>query len=222
LLLPAGRKTAADKAVSLKHDPIAEFRDSVYRLSAPGPTLLGLPAPAFKGAMASAALDIPGTRKAEIGRLCWVMGQTVALYGVPELLMSVVRSADIGRTPDIRTRAIFPRWACIIEVAFITPRLTEVAIGNLLAAAGVLAGVGDFRQEKGKGNFGQFRLADQTDQELVEVMETGGLAEQKAALANPKCFDLETEGLLSWYESEVLRRGRKPVSAAADLAEAAQ
>jgi len=31
LLLPKGRKTAAEKAQTLKHDPEEEYRNSVYR-----------------------------------------------------------------------------------------------------------------------------------------------------------------------------------------------
>ena len=72
LLLPKGKKTAADRAQSIKHDPIAEFRASVYQRKGDGPTRLIFPAPAFKGAMASAALETPGAKKAQIGRLAWV------------------------------------------------------------------------------------------------------------------------------------------------------
>ena len=31
LLLPKGKKSAAEKATTLKHDPLAEYRASVYR-----------------------------------------------------------------------------------------------------------------------------------------------------------------------------------------------
>src|SRR5579863_7996326 len=60
LLLPKGRKTAADRAATLKHDPISEYRNSVYRYADDAhPTRLCFPAPAFKGAMMTAALDLP-------------------------------------------------------------------------------------------------------------------------------------------------------------------
>ncbi len=42
--------------------------------------------------------------------------------------MSVVRSADIGKTPDIRTRAILPAWAARITVTYVTPKLTANAV----------------------------------------------------------------------------------------------
>src|SRR5215471_5330445 len=86
LLLPSGRKNAAEKAASLKHDPIAEFRSAPYRLADPdAPTILAVPAGGFKKSMQIAALSIPGSSKAEIGRLVFVEGNLVPLYGLPKL-----------------------------------------------------------------------------------------------------------------------------------------
>ena len=66
LLFPPGRKTAADKASSLKHDPVAEFRRSVYYARDPNsPTRIVVKAVAFKAAMMSAAVDMPGASKAQ-------------------------------------------------------------------------------------------------------------------------------------------------------------
>ena len=215
LLLGGQKKTAADKAANLKHNPVEEYRASVYRNKGDDcASRLCLPAPSFKGAMATAALDLPGTKKTEIGRLVWVKGITVDLFGVPELLMSVVRSADINKTPDIRTRAIVPQWACIVTVQFVQPKLTAVAIGNLMAAAGVIAGVGDFRQEKGKGNFGQFYLVDKDDADFKRIVSTGGRKQQDAALERYKCYDDETSELMEFYSAEVIRLGRGKKEAA--------
>lgn len=61
LLMPKGRKNAAEKASSLKHDPMAEFCASPYTdLDDNAPTYLQHLASAFKGAIKSAALDLPG------------------------------------------------------------------------------------------------------------------------------------------------------------------
>ena len=50
LPLPSGRKTAIEKAQSLKHDPLGEFQASVYRHQGDDkPTRLKFPSPAFKG-----------------------------------------------------------------------------------------------------------------------------------------------------------------------------
>jgi hypothetical protein len=216
LLLGGGRKTAADRAANLKHDPVAEYRDSVTRNKGDGcATRLAIPSPSFKGAMMTAALDLPGTKRTEIGRLVWVTGYQVDLYGVPELFMSVVRNSDINHTPDIRTRAIVPRWACMVTVRFVQPKLTGKAIGNLMAAAGIIAGVGDFRQEKGKGSCGQFRTASLDDAEFLDIVAGGGREVQDAALAEFRFHDAETEELMAFYEAEVVRRGREKAVAGA-------
>ena len=210
LLLPAGRRSVAARAASLKHDPYAEFRASVYTLpSAEEPTYLAALAAWFKGAMMTASLDLPGTRKAQIGRLVWVEGERVPLFGIPELFMSTVRSADMNKTPDIRTRCIVPRWALELDITFVVPMLTERSIINLLAAAGMIAGVGDWRNEKGKGTYGQFRLADPDDAAFHEIVADGGRDQQIAAMQSPQFYDLESEEGYAWFEESVTERGRR-------------
>jgi hypothetical protein len=210
LLLPRGRKSTAEKATSLKHDPIREYRDSVYRhKNDEAPTRLKVPAPAFKGVMTTAALRLPGAKKTEIGQLTWVMGEHVDLFGVPKLRMDVVRSADMNKTPDIRTRACVSRWACMVTVNFIQPNLTARTIANLMAGGGLVSGVGDFRQEKGKGSYGQFRLADPDDAELQEIMQSGARQQQDEALEHFLCYDEDTQELLDWYQEEIGNRGRE-------------
>jgi hypothetical protein len=209
LLLPNGRKTAADKAASFKHDPLAEYRNSVYRnIGDDKPTRLCFPAPGFKRAMMTAALDIPGTKKTEIGRLSWVNSYRINVWGIPQLLMSVVRNSDMNHTPDIRTRAILPQWCAQVEVEFVRPKLTVTAVSNLMAAAGVLAGVGDWRQEKGSASHGQFRLVDAKDEDFKRIINEGGLAAQDAALNDPGFYDLESEELYTWFTAEIKRRSR--------------
>jgi len=213
LLLPRGRKNAAAKQATLKHDPVAEYRASPYTIEDDAaPTRLGMPASAFKKLMQTAALDLPGATKAQIGRLCWVEGELVPIYGVPQLFMRIVRSADINRTPDVRTRCIVPHWAAVVTVSFVVPLLTETAIVNLLAAGGVTAGIGDFRPEKGAGNFGQFRLTSPDDPAFAEIVATGDRAAQDAALTAPECYDAETRELLSWFVTEAEARGLATVT----------
>lgn len=205
ILFPSGSKTQAEKQSSLKHDPVAEYQASPYILLE-APTLLALMASAFKGAMATAALDLPGAKKSQIGRLVAIEGDYVPIYGLPRLLMSVVRSADINRTPDIRTRAIVPRWAARLTVHFVMPILRPQDIVNLLSAAGITAGVGDWRQEKGKGSYGSFTVVNDNDPELREIL-CFGRAEQQTAMANPEPYDEETADLLGWWTGEAKRRG---------------
>ena len=210
LLLPKGKKTAADKASSLKHNPIDEFREAPYtNLDPDGPTLIQHLASAFKQGIRSAALDMPGANKTQIGRLTWVEGERVDIYGIPNLFMAVTRSSDMNRTPDVRTRAIVPQWACRITVSFVQPILREQAIVNLLAAAGITQGLGDWRPSKGSGTYGQFELVAEDDPRFVHLITHCGRAAQVSAMDNPEPYNDESERMLDWFKSESSRRGFK-------------
>ena len=209
LLLGGRRKTAIEKATTLKHDPYGEYRASVYRLPEPAPTLIGVMATAIKGAMRSAALDLPGASKAQIGRLTYIHGDYVAVFGRPKLFMAVTRSSDMAKTPDVRTRAILPEWALAIRVEYTQPLIRPQAVANLLAAAGINIGIGDWRAEKGAGNYGQFELSDPDDATYQRIVAEGGRAAQIAALETPEAYDEETLELLSWYDSAIEDRRRK-------------
>lgn len=210
ILLPRGRKTAIEKQSTLKHNPLQEYRDSVYRGKKGGETALAILNTQFKAALCTAALDVPGAKKTQIGRLTSIEGgERIALYGIPQIFCSVVRSADINKTPDIRTRAIVPRWACQVEVTYATPVLNATVISSLFATAGYTMGVGDWRPQKGSGTYGRWRIVDADDPEYLDIVQTGGLDAQLEALESPEHYDEETEELLSWYDAEVLRRGVK-------------
>ena len=117
------------------------------------------PAMALKSAMATAALVVAGIRKTDVQRLVYIPSEFVPIYGVPRVRMDIVRSADINKTPDVRTRAYFREWATEIEIEFVRPVLSTTSIMALLYNAGVVCGIGDFRQEKGKGSYGTFAPA---------------------------------------------------------------
>jgi hypothetical protein len=207
LLMPKGRKSTAEKATTLKHEPMEEYRASVYRRDAAGATRLVFPAVAFKNAAIGAVRHInAGVSMVQMKQLLWVSGDTVDVYGIPQLHMSVTRSADMNRTPDIRTRAILPEWCCLLRIKFVSPNMTDTAVARLLEAGGLLNGVGDFRQEKGKGNYGQFALCDQAD--VADTIKAGGMKAQDAALKEPEYYDAETRELYQWYVDERKARGR--------------
>ncbi len=208
ILFPAGRKTTADRAGSLKHNPIVEYRASCYMLH-DAPTAVGIMATAFKSALRNAALDIPGSSKSQIGRLTYVMGDYVPMFGIPQLSMMIVRSSDMNRTPDVRTRAIFPEWAAVVSIEYVTPILRPNAVVNLLAAAGITQGVGDGRPEKGKMSYGQFEIVSEDDSRFVDIVRSGGKAAQMEALRDPQCYDPETEKLYSWFVESANKRGFK-------------
>jgi hypothetical protein len=207
LLMPAPKKNAAAKAANLKHQPLDEYRNSTYQnREADAATRLNFPAAAFKKALASAALDIPGAAKAQIGRLVWCIGDRVNIYGVPQMMMAITRSADMNRTPDVRTRAILPEWACRISLRFMKPILKDQTIANLLAAAGFTQGVGDWRQQKGSGSYGQFQLVSDTDPNFVRICKAGGRVAQEKGLESPGFYDEETERLYAWFVEELAAR----------------
>jgi hypothetical protein len=213
LLLPPGRKTAAEKATSLKHVPLEEFRDSPYLLPESQPTLLGIMAASIKRAMASAALDVPGANKTQIGRLVRVDSQVnelISIFGIPQVKSSVVRTADINHTPDIRTLAIIERWACRITVTFMVPQVTFTSLSNLLQMAGFTIGIGDGRPEKGKLDYGQFRVANSDDEEFKKIVAEGSREAQQRAMDEPIFYDKETRDLVAFFDEEVERRGREP------------
>jgi hypothetical protein len=212
LLMPKGRKNAIDKATSLKHNPVEEYRASAYRMPETQPTLLGILSTAFKRAMGTAALDMPGAKKAQIGRLTYIEGDYVGIFGVPQLFMSIVRSADMNKTPDVRTRAIVPHWACRVRVTYVEPLIRPQAVANLLAAAGLTVGVGDWRPEKGAGSYGQFQIVGGDHAGFLDLLKTGGRGDQADALETPVCYDEETADLLAWYDDERAKRNLRGVA----------
>lgn len=207
LLFPSGRKNETDRQSVLKHDPLREYRESVRTLD-DGPAAIVYPSNAFKAAMRTAALDTPGAAKAQIGRLVEVEGEWVHIYGVPALGMDMVRSAGQNHTPDVRTRAYQAEWACVIDVTYVVPMLNARSIANLVAAAGVTAGVGDWRVEKGSGNFGMWNIVNADDPTLKRVMAEGGREAQLAALEKPAFVSDEAESLFRWFYEEVSARGK--------------
>lgn len=208
LLLGGTKKNAAEKAATIKHVPIDEYRNSCY-VTDESETRIAMPAPAFKGVLRTAALDTPGTKRTEIGRLCWVEGIAVGIYGIPELAMSIVRSADMARTPDVRTRAVMREWACEITISFVEPNLSASSIVNLLSHGGSSCGIGDWRQEKGSGSYGRFQIVNADHPDFVRVKAQGGRAAQIEALENPGFYDAQSEEMFAWHEGEVAKKGRK-------------
>lgn len=204
-----GRKTAADlMAGPPKHDPLAEYRGSIHRLmSDNSPTLVCMPTTAFKGVLITSALDVPGTKKSQVGRLAWVEGARVPIYGAPQMYITPVKTAGMVRTPDMRTRAILPEWCCEITVNFQIPMMKHGVIHHLLASGGYTVGIGDYRQEKGKSSYGQFVLVDDPENhEEYQRIRQLDRAVQLEAMQNPEFYDQDTQDLYEWYVAERQRR----------------
>jgi hypothetical protein len=213
LLAPSKKKNAAERATTLKHDPIQEFRDAPYL--APdnsSDTYVRHLATAFKASLRNAALDIPGATKAQLGRLTYVEGEWIDIYGIPKLFMAITRNSDMARTPDVRTRAIMPEWACKLNIAFTEPMLSAQTVSNLLAAAGVINGVGDWRPQKGSGTYGQFEIVNEDNKDFQRIIGAGGYDAQVAAMKRAEPYDSESAEMIEWFREEMDNRGMKIVS----------
>jgi len=206
LLLPAQEKNKAERAETLKHDPLTEFRECCYRNRNPNePTAIHFPAGAFSKAIAAAALDIPGATKSQMLRLVSIMSTQVNIYGIPMLGMDMVRNSDMARTPDVRTRAYFPEWCCRIDIEYVSTLINQQQILNLISAAGTIVGLGDYRPQKG-GQHGKFICTTEDDANVVRIVKHQGRAAQEAALLNPSFFNEDSAELYSWFVEEVARR----------------
>lgn len=211
----------------MKHDPIAEFRDSFYTCQEDDRvTRLIVPSTMFKGAILSAALRIPGVMKTEIGQLVWVVGNDpefideISVWGLPMLRMDVVRMAGQQHIPDIRTRGCLSHWCCEFGIRFATPLLTQRAVGNLLVTAGMVSGICDWRPEKGKGDYGSFDVVDHEDaaqMQAFEAIQRQGRQVQDEAILNPTAMNAQTLELLDWFDAEVKKRGREKAVTSAGL-----
>lgn len=215
LLVGGQRKTKADR-VQIKHDPMAEYRNSVQRMPgtvdingmAGGVPTLAMPTVAIKGAMCTAALETPGMTKTGAQRLLFMPAEFVGVYGIPQLDMRIVRSADINKTPDVRTRALLPQWGAEVEIQYVVPQLSARSVTTLLCNAGLLVGVGDGRQDKGKLNFGCFRVIGQGEQddEWDDLVANHGREAQQIALREPVYSNEETMELMEFFFAETKRR----------------
>jgi len=221
LLFPQGRKTSAQKQANLKHIPHEEYRQSPYTNKDPkSETLLEIVAAGVKLAMASLPLDLPdtGTSKAQLSRLLFAPQDRVPLWGIPRLGMTIVRMADMNRTPDVRTRAVVPQWATKVRLTYVKPVLRQEVVLRLLSAAGFMRGIGDWRAEKGSGTFGCFEVVSPDDPRFLGIVNNCGRAEQITAMEAPDFYDDESEELFHWWKEEFVRRGfdKKEIEAAAE------
>jgi hypothetical protein len=215
LLIGGEKKNAAERKATLKHDPVFEFRSSLYRaIDDSRPTRLHFPVGGFLKAMATAALRIPGANKTAVLQLVTTVGVDprfefdASIYGIPQLYTTIVRQSDQNRTPDIRTRGIIPMWGCPLKVRFIKPGLTERTVINLLAGAGKVAGLGDNRRERG-GLFGSFRIVSANDPEYTKLTKIAGRKAQDEAILSPDFYNAETEELVRWFFVEAKRREKR-------------
>lgn len=160
LMLEAQQTTT--RAKRAPKDPKAEYEDAFYRLDDGRP---GMPATAFKAAIADAARFYDGITMTALKTACFVRGeggdQLVPIVGEVTMREDTPRNAN--GVADLRYRPMFWPWAATLMVEFLPSMLSTESVWNLIDAAG-RNGVGDWRPSSPKsksGTFGQFRVDDQ-------------------------------------------------------------
>ena len=81
--------------------------------------------------------------------------------------------------------------------------------GPIMVNAGIIVGIGDFRQGRGKGSFGTFAVAGDELGEWADAwraITAEGRMVQLAALAKPEAADEESQELLAILQAERARR----------------
>ena len=160
--------------------------------------------------MATAALETEGIKKTSVQRLIFLPESQIQIWGKPYLKMDIVRSADMNKTPDVRSRAYLPNWCAGVDIKFVTPTLGAVSIVSLLQNAGTIIGIGDFRQEKGRGSYGTFSVASSEDmgdqQEIWDDITQEAREVQELAMEYPECAADQTRELMQFIQEERLRR----------------
>ena len=202
-LMVGGRKKTTAEKMAIKHNPYEEYLESMHvEQGFHDNSHVMFPAMAVKAAMATAALTVEGITKANVQRLIYLPDEMIPIFGLPRLRMDITRSADINRTPDVRTRAYFAEWATQVRITWVEPHLNSRGVATLLNNAGLVCGIGDFRQEKGKGNYGTFEIIDAEDIP-AELLDADA---QWDSIQNPVASNLETRTLLKQYDEEVIAR----------------
>jgi hypothetical protein len=140
-------------------DPLEEAEASLYRLEDGG---IGMPATAFKSAIADASRDFTAVTIVQVKQSVFVYGegaeQLVPIEGDLHLREDMPRNAN--GNADLRYRYSVWPWRAELQVEFKANYLTEGAVAALVDAAGDV-GVGDWRPGAPKsktGTYGRFTV----------------------------------------------------------------
>lgn len=116
-----------------------------------------VPPGAFKKAMITASTSIRGFKKTQLRTQLFVVGNSIPITYEEEIpRMDMVRTAGMGRTPDVRFRPSFLGWKARIALQF-SDTIAVQSVVDLMNRAGRV-GVGEWRPEK-DGTFGTFTVS---------------------------------------------------------------
>lgn len=153
----------AGKAKNKKHEirnPEEEY-EAAKHLSVSG--WEGFPAAGFKAAMIRGAkmigMVMKDTQQAFFINAECEETQLVRIHGESRMRTDMVR-VGMGSS-DIRYRPEYPDWYAELNIEFNEGIISIDQIHQLVKAAGYGCGVGEMRPEKGKFNYGRFKLANE-------------------------------------------------------------
>jgi hypothetical protein len=123
----------------------------------------GFPAAGFKAAMIRGAKNIglvmKDTQTSFFIKSDCEETQLVKIIGESRMRTDMVR-VGMG-SADIRYRPEYPEWKANLTIEFNSGVVSLDQIYQLVKAAGYGCGIGEMRPEKGKFNFGRFKLAEE-------------------------------------------------------------
>lgn len=123
----------------------------------------GFPAAGFKAAMIRGAkmigMVMKDTQTAFFIKADCEETQLIRIHGESRMRTDMVR-VGMGAS-DIRYRPEYPDWYAELTIEFNEGVLSIDQIHQLVKAAGYGCGVGEMRPEKGKFNYGRFKLANE-------------------------------------------------------------
>jgi hypothetical protein len=153
----------AGKAKNKKHeirDPKSEY-EAAKHISSQGWD--GLPAAAIKAAMIRGAkmvgMVMKDTQAAFFVNADDEKTQLVCIHGKARMRTDMVR-VGMGAA-DIRYRPEYPEWYMELNIDFNEGLISIDQIHQIVKAAGYGNGLGEMRPEKGKFNYGRFKLANE-------------------------------------------------------------
>lgn len=127
----------------------------------------GFPAAGFKASMIRGAkmvgMVMKDTQTAFFINADCEKTQLVRIEGQSRMRTDMVR-VGMGAS-DIRYRPEYPEWSANLNIEFNEGTISIDQIHQLVKAAGYGCGIGEMRPEKGKYNYGRFKLANEVSDE---------------------------------------------------------
>ncbi len=174
-----GKHMGHDIPQADKH-PFEDFVDTLYRDPKTGE--MAIRSVMFKAAMLSALRETSGVTRADVITGISVLGELSPIYGQPTNRLDPVKIGPWdARVSDLRFRGEYVDWLVTLTFRYNTAAISLSAIHNLLATAGALYGVGEWRPTRNGVNG------------LFSVVEEAEAQKRMKALGRWKVSDLTPE-----------------------------